>query len=172
MGIFNFMHSSLEWGFTKSLSYWKLIKVILKSESKLKWLVLHGVTSLQSQRVHICCWALAVAARARSSKASAQHLGTVCDRRHSGSYKQHCHVVLELRFGPVHTRRRKQFSFWIHSQVLMPVVFFKSVSSPNPLEVSMALSTGYVSSMVTEGNKHANSCALICEKYLASKCLS
>lgn len=26
------------------------------------------------------------------------------------------------------------------------------------------------SSVVTEGNKHANSCALVCEKYLASKC--
>lgn len=36
----------------------------------------------------------------------------------------------------------------------------------------MTLSTGYISSVVTEGNKHANSCALICEKYMAAKCLS
>lgn len=63
-------------------------------------------------------------------------------------------------------------SFWIHSLVLNSCSFLKSVSSPNPLEVGMTLSTGYISSVVTEGNKHADSCALICEKYLASKCLS
>lgn len=54
-----------------------------------------------------------MAARACSSKATAEHLGTVCDRRHSGRNKQHCHVVLALRFGPVihtHTHRRKQVS--------------------------------------------------------------
>lgn len=36
----------------------------------------------------------------------------------------------------------------------------------------MTLSTGFISSVVTEGIKHANSCALVCEKYLAAKCLS
>lgn len=40
-----------------------------------------------------------MAARARSSKA--QHLRTVCEEHHSGRNKQHCHIVLELRFGPV-----------------------------------------------------------------------
>lgn len=68
--------------------------------------------------------------------------------------------------------RRKQVCLLDSQPSINACSFLKSVSSPDPLEVSMTLSTGCISSAVTEGNKHANSCALIHEKYLASKCLS
>lgn len=128
--------------------------------------------SLHSQHVHISCWAPAVAAWAHSSRPLLSTRGQCVTGITRVGTSSSVTLCLSWALAPLHTRRRKQVSLLDSQPGVNAGSFLKSVSSLNPLEVSMTLSTGYISRVVTEGNKHANSCALICEKYLASKCLS
>lgn len=64
----------------------------------------------------------------------------MCDKRHLASNEQ-CHsAAVELALALLHVHRTRQV--WIHGQALVAVDFLSLViSSPNPLEVSMAVST-------------------------------
>lgn len=175
MGISNFMRGRLEGGFTSSLLYWKLIKVILKRERKLKCLALCGRVTLRSSTFmfpSLCCWAPAMAAPARSSKVPAVtgHV-TIVTRVVTSST-----VALgqSWHWLPCAQAGQGRSLFWIHGQALWLWVFLGQViSPPNPLVVSIALSTWTVlPAWLQKENKHVNSCALVYAKYLISKCLS
>lgn len=140
-------------------------------ENSSGWSCMVGA-SLHSQHVHISCWAPAVAAWAHSSRPLLSTRGQCVTGITRVGTSSSVTLCLSWALAPLHTRRRKQVSLLDSQPGVNAGSFLKSVSSLNPLEVSMTLSTGYISRVVTEGNKHANSCALICEKYLASKCLS